>query len=177
MSTGIPYSIGDSVAGMPTVKRKPAKTAREIALSASSATAPATGPLIALTVGDRVRLCREAKGLKKAQVARALRVSAAAAGDWENGNTKQPTGANLLNMRDALGYNIDFIVRGKGMPLLPNFEDMARESALISIFRDLQDGPKKSLLEIAQQLRRAHGGGPTNHDPFPKAPPVNPEDH
>lgn len=162
---------------MPTVKRKPAKTTRAKTAPTPASVVQPSGPVVALTVGDRVRLCREAKGITKAQVARALKVSAPTAGDWENGNTKQPTGANLLNMRDALGYNMDFIVRGKGMPLLPNFEEMARENTLIAIFRDLQDGPKKSLLEIAQQLRRAHGGGPTDHDPFPKAPPVNPDDH
>jgi transcriptional regulator with XRE-family HTH domain len=172
----MPYLVAGTFAGMPPIKApatKPAAPGSAAKLAAPRKSVEVTAAPV-LTVGDRVRACREAKRLKKADVARALKVSQAAVGDWESGKTNSPTGENLLNMRDALGYNIEYIVRGKGMPLLPNFEEMARETALISIFRDLAPGPKQSLLDIAQQLRRAHGGGPTDNDPFLRDAPRNP---
>jgi transcriptional regulator with XRE-family HTH domain len=168
MSTGMPYCVADNLSGMPRTKPISAATSQSAAkgtpLTPQSASQVVKPDI--KSIAGRLQACRQAKGITKAELARRLKVSAATVGDWENGDTKAPTGENLLNMRDAVGYDIDYIVRGKGMPMLPNFEEMARESMLISIFRDLGPGPKQNLLDIAQSLRRAHGGGPSPDDPF-----------
>lgn len=180
LSTGIPYRLGCSITPV-----RPAKTTQRTGKVVRSKGPNLVGTRPSETkpapdrgaVHGRCQIAREAKGITKTEVARKLGVSKATVGDWENGDTRSPTAENLLNMRDKLGYNIDFIVRGTGMPLMPNFEQQAKEAALMSIFRDLKPEHRESVLTIAQNLRRAQGGGPNPNDPFLRDAPKDGDDN
>lgn len=126
------------------------------------------------TIHGRLRICREAKGVTKAAVAKAAGVKASSVGDWENGDTRSPKPETLWNLRDRLGYDLEYVVRGKGMPLLPNYEEQIREIMLIGIFRELNTEMKDSLVGLAQNLRRAQGSGPSDVDPYRKDVPKPP---
>lgn len=123
------------------------------------------------TLGGRLTVCREAKQLSQADCARAVKITPQSWGQLESGQSKQPAADTLLDMRDKLGFDPDYIVRGRGMPLLPNFEDLAREQALLSIFRELKPENKRTALNLVQGIRRAQGGGPSASDPFEIDPP------
>lgn len=69
-------------------------------------------------------------------------------------------------MRDRLGYSPDYVIRGKGMPLIPNFEEAAKEMTLVAIFRELRPEIRDEAIRSVQALRRAQGGGPSPQDPF-----------
>jgi transcriptional regulator with XRE-family HTH domain len=122
------------------------------------------------TVGERLLICRNATGLSKAEVARKLGIAQSSVGELETGRSKKPAADTLLDMRDRLGYNPDYVIRGKGMPLLPNFEELAKEQALILIFRELRPELRDEAVRAVQGLRRAQGGASSN-DPFPRDPP------
>lgn len=116
-------------------------------------------------------ICRKAKKMSQAEAARAIKISQQSLGELERGESKQPASSTLLDMRDRLGYDPDYVIRGRGMPLLPNFEEAAKEMALIAIFRELRPEIKDEALRSVQALRRAQGGGPSAQDPFQKNPP------
>lgn len=122
------------------------------------------------TIGGRIAICRRAKGMKPAACARAVSIRQASWSDLESGKSKQPAADTLLEMRDRLGFDPDYIIKGKGMPLLPNFEELAREQALLSIFRELKPENKQTALNLVQGIRRAQGGTSAS-DPFPFDPP------
>lgn len=123
------------------------------------------------TIGGRLVICRTARKLTQKDAAKRIGITAQSLGGLERGGSKQPAASTLLEMRDRLGYDPDYVMRGRGMPLMPNFEDMARESMLISIFRELKPRSKDGLLSMAQTLRRAEGNGPSGVDPFETDPP------
>lgn len=153
------------------------KTAGEVLTHTSRApTAPATPKADPETVAGRLVLCRLATGFSQGEAAQKLGIKAQSLGDLENGDSKKPSALTLLKMRDKLGYDIDYVMRGKGMPLMPNFEELANEQALLSIFRELRPENKKTVLDMAQGVRRAQGGSSPS-DPYPFRPPESPNDN
>lgn len=131
---------------------------------------PAPAP-DAASLGGRLVICRLARNLKQRACAKAVGITPQSWGDLEAGRSKMPASDTLLEMRDRLGFDPDYVVRGRGMPLLPNFEDLAREQALVSIFRELKAQNKETALQLVQGLRRAQGDGPSTSDPFQFEPP------
>lgn len=121
------------------------------------------------TIGGRLVICREAAGKTQAEAARAIKIKQPSLADLESGKSKEPKGSTLLNMRDKLGYDPDYVMRGRGMPLLPTeVEAIVKETTLIGIFRELRPEVRDNLVSIAQGLRRAQGTGPSASDPFEK---------
>lgn len=129
----------------------------------------------AKTVAERLVVCREAKGIIQAEAARILKIKQQSLGGLERGGSKKPASDTLLDMRDRLGYSPDYVIRGKGMPLLPNFEALAQEQALILIFRELRPDVQKEAVRSVQALRRAQGG-PSKQDPFQRDAPDDEDD-
>jgi len=139
-----------------------------------AATKAPPGP--SATVGERLIACREATGKKKVEVARIIKITPQSLGNLESGASKQPASDTLLDMRDKLGYSPDYIIRGKGMPLLPKFEELAQEQSLILIFRELRPELKKAAIRTLQDFRRAQNTGPSVVDPFQEDPPDGDDD-
>lgn len=63
------------------------------------------------TVGDRIRIAREAKGWKQADLARALGLSRAAVGQWEIDKTA-PSISKMVEVAKALGALPEYIAFG-----------------------------------------------------------------
>lgn len=175
LSTGIPDSERTKVCRMPNAHKT--KQGRGVVARGKSAPLVKARPAIPEakpdrgTIGARLVICRNAKKMTKAAVARTLGIKPQSYGDLETGDSNQPAADTLLDMRDKLGYDIDFVMKGRGMPLLPNFEEMARETALISIFRELHPDIKDEAVRMVQTLRRAQRSGPSPNDPFLRDPP------
>lgn len=120
-------------------------------------------------------ICREATKLNQAEAATKIGIKAQSLSQLESGRSKKPAADTLLDMRDRVGYDPDYVIRGKGMPLLPNFEQLAQEQALILIFRELRPDVQREAVRSVQALRRAQGG-PSTNDPFLKDPPAEGDD-
>lgn len=112
----------------------------------------------AATISGRLVICREARNLTQAEAARLLGIKQQSLNGLERGRSKQPAADTLLDMRDRLGYDPDYVMRGKGMPLLPNFKDLAQESQLLSVFRDLDSSTRATVIRIVRDIRCAHRG-------------------
>jgi len=157
MSTGMPYRTRGTIAGMP-ISRSKQKKDVFLSYRSSEESLPklALGP-DATTVGGRLVICREQKGITKAAAARIIKISQQAMGELERGESKQPAAGTLLDMRDKLGYDPDYIIRGRGVPLIPNFEEAAKEQMLLTIFRELRPDIRDEAIKSVQALRRAQG--------------------
>jgi transcriptional regulator with XRE-family HTH domain len=63
------------------------------------------------TVGDRIRLVRESKGLTQDQLATAAGISKSFISEVENGK-RNVSAQNLLRIANALGASIEYLMRG-----------------------------------------------------------------
>lgn len=173
LSTGMPYAIACSIGSMAATRSAITKGKRVGAVAAPQKRRPRAEmpPVEPSTIGGRLRICRDAAGLTQRAAAGKLGIKPQSLGGLEHGGSKAPSAETLWRMRDKLHYDPEYVMRGKNVPLMPNFEELAKEMALISIFRDLQPQSKKSLIGIAQGLRRAEGKGPSKDDPFNHDPP------
>jgi len=64
------------------------------------------------SVGDRIREAREKKGLTQEKLAEKTELSKGFISDVENGKT-DISSENLLRVGDALGANLDYLLRGE----------------------------------------------------------------
>lgn len=69
---------------------------------------------MAESVGDRIRIAREAAGLSKSDLAREVGVSASSVTQWESGETKKLEGENLVMVAIATAVNPVWLATGKG---------------------------------------------------------------
>jgi transcriptional regulator with XRE-family HTH domain len=72
----------------------------------------------AQTVGDRLRLAREARRLSLSEVAERLHLSKAAIGAWEV-DRNMPVYKHLYLAADLYRTTADWLMRGEGMPPAP----------------------------------------------------------
>ena len=63
------------------------------------------------TVGDRIRLVRESKGLKQDQLATTAGISKGFISEVENGK-RNVSSQNLLRIANALGASVEYLLRG-----------------------------------------------------------------
>lgn len=124
----------------------------------------------ATTIAGRLVICRIERKLSQAEAARLIKKKQPSLGNLETGKSKEPKASTLLDMRDKLGYDPDYVIRGRGMPLLPNYEEVVKEQTLIAIFRELRPEIRDEALKSVQALRRAQGGSSPS-DPFLRDPP------
>lgn len=66
------------------------------------------------TIGERVTFARERLGITKAELASRAKLSRAAIGQIEKGDTKSPTPENCYRIADALGVETRWLVTGRG---------------------------------------------------------------
>lgn len=168
-STGMPDRVACTIAHVSSTKTKPAtKIGRRKRVATAAPKAQAEPEPDKRTIGGRLVICRKAAKWNQRQAAKKIGITPQSLGDLEAGKSKMPSAAHLLDMRDKAGWDPDYVIKGKGMPLLPNFEELVNEMTLISIFRELRPKTRESLLGIAQSLRRAQGEGAQPERPIPE---------
>lgn len=69
-------------------------------------------PMPMETMGDRIRVLRQAKGLSQADLAERLKVTHGAVSQWENGGTKNIKLHTFLSLCDELGTDPQFLIFG-----------------------------------------------------------------
>ncbi|PWV58865.1 helix-turn-helix domain-containing protein [Plasticicumulans acidivorans] len=64
------------------------------------------------TIGERIRIAREAKGWSQLKLGEAVGVSRAAVSQWESGESKGLKPENLVAAARELGVDIEWLVTG-----------------------------------------------------------------
>lgn len=98
-----------------------------------------------LTVGDRIRIAREAANLKPADLARLTGVTRSAIAQLETGRSKNPKPAHLFAIADALRVDPRYLATGR----YGQRTDSVAEAA------GAYDVPAMSKEELVAQLDRA----------------------
>lgn len=65
-------------------------------------------------VGVRLRTARKLRGMTQQELAKHSRVSQATISDLETGESKSPTGTNLVSLAQSLDVSPDWLAEGKG---------------------------------------------------------------
>ena len=68
------------------------------------------------TMGDRIRMLRESKGLSQEQLAQQLGISKGAVSQWELGYTKNIKNVLFLALVQILGTSQEFLLFGPDQP-------------------------------------------------------------
>jgi transcriptional regulator with XRE-family HTH domain len=113
------------------------------------------------TIQERIKFARESAGLKKADLVRAVGVSAPTISDWESGKIKNIEGANLLKLANALKVTPEWLQTGKETrqrteptPMIaanddPRLAQDSDEAMLLRIFREMTDEQRGDILKNA----------------------------
>lgn len=113
------------------------------------------------TLGQRIKKCAKAKGLRDADIAQALGISTRAANSYAN-DSRQPTLANLTTLADIFGVSTDYLLTGNTAPP-PNWID---EDELVRAQVAGINGPKLTDADYALVcLSRAHVSAGPGHVP------------
>ena len=116
------------------------------------------------TIHDRIKSARESAGLKKADLVRAVGVSAPTISDWESGKIKNIEGANLLKLANALRVSPEWLQTGKEsrqriepiqMIAANDDERVAQdgdEAMVLRALRQMTDEQRADILKNAQDI-------------------------
>lgn len=114
------------------------------------------------TLTERIRSAREEAGLSQADVAKALRISASAVNQWEQGLTKNMKLNNFFALANLLGQDPRWLATGKTLPrvrepavMSPKSEYSSltsEEKALLHYIRRLPVKLRKTLLKFIRGL-------------------------
>lgn len=130
------------------------------------------------TLAERALLVRKELGYggtrDAAAFARKLGIKASSLHDIESGKTLQ-LGKSLKGYI-AAGVNPDYLEKGSGPRMLfQQIERKLQTEQMASLFDDLDDEKRHTVMELVRQLRRAQGGPPDAKDPFRADPPKEPD--
>ena len=114
------------------------------------------------TLTERIRAAREQAGLSQADVAKALRISASAVNQWEQGLTKNMKLNNFFALANLLGQDPRWLATGRTFPSgqepvvrspIPDYPSLtSEEKALLHHVRRLPGKLRKMLLKFIQGL-------------------------
>ena len=94
---------------------------------------------------DRLRFCREQKGMSQKQVALEIGVKAPTVSQWESG-IKKPSRDNLAKLADLFGVTADYLMeREESIDSDSTLSYSFEEITLISLYRKLNRENKKSI--------------------------------
>ena len=114
------------------------------------------------TLTERIRAAREQAGLSQADVAKALRISASAVNQWEQGFSKNIKLEHFFALASLLRQDPQWLATGTVFPYLrhkqatpPKLDDpplTREEKALLHQIRQMPSGLRKVLLRFLREL-------------------------
>ena len=117
-------------------------------------TSPRLGPIQCMdTIGSRVTLLREKRGLNQTQLAKAAGIAQGSLSLIEKNLTKMPAGDTLAALCKVLRTTPDFLIAGAGDP--DSIDAAIQEHELVFLWRDLPEDARRLVLENAHSVRRA----------------------
>jgi transcriptional regulator with XRE-family HTH domain len=103
-----------------------------------------------MSIGERLKKAREAKGLTQSQLAKMLNVSDVTISRYEN-NTRSPDADMLRRLADILSVSADYLI-GR-----TDYVDTAAAHRSDDAMADLPEEALKSLSEFEEYIRQKYG--------------------
>ncbi len=88
------------------------------------------------TLADRVRMIRKAQNMTQKEFAAAVGVQRLVVASWEQGAAK-PGHARLYVIAEKFGVNIDWLLKGEGLPYKKDLEQAAQNVEDIEVIKRL----------------------------------------
>lgn len=117
-----------------------------------------------MTLGSRLRQLRRLLGLTQEKIAELCEVSKSAVSQWESNDTR-PELENLLRLRSAHAFSLDWLLTGLG-EIRGTIPLKAAQQKLLHVAEDLPDYAVDHLIEeghtyaeLIQRSERKTGGG------------------
>lgn len=111
---------------------------------------PNPPPLI--TIGQRLVWLREKHGMRQADLAKEIGITAQSLGAIELGKTRAPSAPTLLRLAAVLDANPEWIIHGRGSPTIEKAtQDTVDE--FVSVFKQLSPEHQAALLAAAKSLK------------------------
>jgi transcriptional regulator with XRE-family HTH domain len=124
----------------------------------------------AMSIGDRIRGLREARGWSGAELARRVGIKGPSLWEIEAGETKSLRADTLMRLARVLATNPYFLWTGVGSPVAP-IDPNVDEAEVVDLYRRLTAANQHAWVEIGKTLIRAQPApAPSKLDPFPEAP-------
>lgn len=105
-------------------------------------------------MGSRIRMAREAMGLSQSELAEMIGLSIESVSRAERGTTL-PTALTLLKMCDALGLDLEHLVRGGASSVLAKSHRPIVER-VIRMISELDDDALRTLGDFLWSIRKVH---------------------
>jgi transcriptional regulator with XRE-family HTH domain len=99
-----------------------------------------------MNIGNRIKRLREDANLTQRQLAASLGCSPGLVGQWES-HRKDPGRDNLKRLADALGTNMEFLLRGAARQNGVHITD-PYELLMLRRFRNLTPRQRENILEL-----------------------------
>jgi len=113
-----------------------------------SAIEPPAGPK---DLGSRLRQLRQRRRLTQDELATAVGVSRSAVAQWESGRSGQAT-LHLRRLADALGVQIDDLMRDGDQHAVETVAEAGDERALLRLYRACSPADRQLLLLMARRI-------------------------
>ena len=110
------------------------------------------------SVGERIRVARQARGWTQSDLAQAVRVSRSAVAQWETDRAGQLR-EHLSDVADVLGLSVEVLLHGRDgrAARVAESELNGTELALLRLYRSSAPEDQAMLLRMARKLARAEG--------------------
>ncbi|WP_395008559.1 helix-turn-helix domain-containing protein [Undibacterium sp.] len=104
---------------------------------------------------ERLKIAREAQGLKKSHFASRIGVTPATITEWEGGLTTSPSASNTLKICEVLKVSPDWLINGEDAPDKSSNKSADVKRA-IEIMESLSEPELKQLLAIINTFSPNH---------------------
>jgi len=127
-----------------------------------------------MSIGGRIKLLRESAGLSQPELARRIGIKQPSLSSIESGNTKSLRAATLMRLAGALSANPYYLWTGAGSPVA-QIDQNVEEAQVVDTYRRLSSANQRAWLAAGTALLNSQPAtAPTNHNPYPAAPPAGP---
>lgn len=131
-----------------------------LARRASSPLVKPTSTLEDMTLGERMRIAREKRGMTQRELAREVGVSSQAISLIENGTSKGLRPENLIAVCDALRIRPRWLAIGKG-PMQDDYEELSPDALVIAHnWAALSPEQRAAVDALVQTFLDTHHAGP-----------------
>lgn len=103
-----------------------------------------------MTLGESLKRFRKERGLTQKQVSDAVGINLRLYQGYESGQTN-PATSTVINIADAFNVPLDYLVGRDGEARNNS------ESYLLNTYRNLDEGSRRTLTDMAQFLNMRHG--------------------
>ena len=106
---------------------------------------------LTMNLAARVTEAIETSGVRVATIAERCKISPQAVYDWMNGNTKEISGENLVELAELSGFDARWIAKGI-LPKVRIYPKTATQARMLEIMQKLPEGQEALALRLVSSV-------------------------